>query len=83
MAITIEKKDDPSYLNRGPCTYLRLFGADRENIRRIAAWAGKSTQQVGEELMQQAIAEVLTQLPRDLQVETNKRGEVRRKRARY
>jgi len=73
MAITIEKKDDVRFVDRGKCTYIRLWGEDRENIRKIAAWSGRSTQDVGEDLMRQAMAEVISKTPLANDVPTIKR----------
>jgi len=59
VPITIDRKEPVHTADRGKCTYLRLWGEDRVNLQKIAAWSGRSTQDVGEDLMRQAMAEVL------------------------
>ena len=63
--IKIERKESTTY--EGGWSYIRLGGELRANIKRIAAWAGKTSQDVGEDLLKQAVAEVLPKIPKDFQ----------------
>jgi hypothetical protein len=62
MSITIKKKEDKPYVD---CTHVRVWGETRENLKRIAEYTGRGVQDVGHDLLQQAINEVMGQIPFD------------------
>jgi hypothetical protein len=80
MAITIEPKEKHTY--EGGASYIRITGQLREDIRLIAAWSGRKQQDVGEDLLKQAVKEVLPQIPKNqTYMERNSpRGQVRNRR---
>jgi TRAP-type mannitol/chloroaromatic compound transport system permease small subunit len=66
MAIKFERKAHvPVTGNKR--SYIAIFGDLREDIGTLAAWSGKTMQQVGFELLQQAVNEVIHKVPKNFE----------------
>jgi hypothetical protein len=72
MAITIKPREKKPYTNEA--SYIRITGDLRDNLRLIAAWSGRTQQDVGEDMLRQACDEVLPKVPKSFQAPERNHG---------
>jgi hypothetical protein len=64
MAIKFDKKEQPPAPGNKR-SYIAIYGDLRDDIGLLAAWSGKTMQQVGYELLEQAVEEVIHKVPKN------------------
>jgi hypothetical protein len=81
MSIKIEPRRPLDQHSEGGWSYIRIGGKLRDDIKHIAAWANKPMQDVGADLLEQAVAVVLPTIPANAPKVTSPRvmGRVRGK----